>query len=105
MFTAEQYRAKAAAYSELVKSSNNPNEFCEFRRLERSFTELADDEPWVTDNHDRTLNAAEHGKAGGVIFPAEEAACLSITGSGGYQSQGEMAPLRMPKGACRRPAD
>lgn len=66
MFTAEQYRTKAAEYSELVKTANGPKEVSEFQKLERSFTELADNEQWVTDHHDQTLHAAKQSEAGEV---------------------------------------
>ena len=42
MFTAEQYRAGAVEYSRLVKIANSPAEVREFKRLEHTFTELAD---------------------------------------------------------------
>ena len=58
MFTAEQYRAKAAEYSELAKMADGPKEVREFANLERSFTELANNEQWVTDHQDQTLHAA-----------------------------------------------
>jgi len=57
MFSAEQYRAKAIAYSKLARITNNANEVREFRRLERSFTELANNAQWVTDNKDKTVQA------------------------------------------------
>ena len=91
MFTSKQYRAKAAEYIELVKTANNPNEVREFQKLEQSFTELADNEQWVTDHHDQTLHAAEDGEAAGLTFPAVENACPSITGNGGYQPSGEVS--------------
>ena len=37
MFTAKQYRAKAAEYTELLKAASLPAEIREFRRLERSY--------------------------------------------------------------------
>jgi hypothetical protein len=58
MFSAEQYRAKAIEYSNLVGTANGPNELNEFRRLERSFTELADNAQWVTDNHNKIVPPA-----------------------------------------------
>ena len=64
MFTADQYRAKAIEYSKLLRTANGPNEVREYQRLERSFTELADNAQWVTDHHDQTLHAPEHGEAG-----------------------------------------
>jgi hypothetical protein len=47
MFTADQYRAKAIEYSKLLRTANGPNEVREYQRLERSFTELADNAQWV----------------------------------------------------------
>jgi hypothetical protein len=58
MFTAEQYRAKAIEYSNLVGKANSPNDVNEFQRLERSFTELADNAQWVTDNHNKMVPPA-----------------------------------------------
>jgi hypothetical protein len=63
MFTAEQYRAKAIEYSNLLRMANGPNEIREFQRLERSFTELADNAQWVTDNHGSIVRAVEHATA------------------------------------------
>jgi hypothetical protein len=59
MFTAEQYRAKAIEYSNLVGIANSPNEASEYRRLERSFAELADNAQWVTDNHNKMVPSAQ----------------------------------------------
>jgi hypothetical protein len=42
MFTAKQYRAKAAEYTELLKATSLPAEILEFRRLERSCLRMAD---------------------------------------------------------------
>jgi hypothetical protein len=42
MFTTDQYRAKAIEYSKLLRTAKGPNEVREYQRLERSFTELAD---------------------------------------------------------------
>ena len=57
MFTADQYRAKAIEYSKLLTTANGPNEVREYQRLERSFTELADNAQWMIDNHDKSLHA------------------------------------------------
>jgi hypothetical protein len=59
VFTTEQYRAKAIEYSKLVGIANGPNEVSEFQRLERSFTELADNAQWITDNHNKTVPPAQ----------------------------------------------
>jgi DNA-binding ferritin-like protein len=73
--TSEQYRAKAAEYIELAKTANTAKDVCEFQKLEQSFTELADNEQWVTDHYDQILHAAEGGEAAGLTFPAVGNAC------------------------------
>ena len=50
MFTAKQYRAKAGEYTELLKAASLPAEIREFRRLERSYLTLAENEEWMADN-------------------------------------------------------
>jgi hypothetical protein len=59
MFTSKQYRAKAAEYTELVKTARSPDEVREFQRLEQSFNALADNEQWVSDNQNQTLHPSE----------------------------------------------
>jgi len=59
MFNSEQYRAQASEYAKLVGIANGPNELQEFQRLERSFTELADNAQWVIENHDKTVPPAQ----------------------------------------------
>jgi hypothetical protein len=63
MSTSEHYRAKASEYAKLSGIANDANEAREFAGLERSFTELADNAQWVTENHDQTVHAAEHAPA------------------------------------------
>ena len=58
MYTADQYRAKAIEYSNLLKTANGHNEEREFQRLERSFTELADNAQWVTENQGKIVQAS-----------------------------------------------
>jgi hypothetical protein len=53
MFTPEQYRAKAAEYTELARQENTPNEVREFQTHEQSFTILAKNEQWLADNQDK----------------------------------------------------
>jgi hypothetical protein len=42
----------------LVGKANSPNDVNEFQKLERSFTELADNAQWVTDNHNKMVPPA-----------------------------------------------
>jgi hypothetical protein len=53
MFTAKQYRAKAAEYTELLKAASLPDETREFRRLEQSYRTLAENEEWMADNREK----------------------------------------------------
>jgi len=55
MLTAEQYRAKAAEYTELLKAASSPAETREFHELEQSFLMLAENEEWMAVNLDRTI--------------------------------------------------
>jgi hypothetical protein len=61
MFTPEQFRTKAAEYSRLVKTANSPNEVREYQKLERSFSVLADNEQWLMDNQDKTVQQMKQG--------------------------------------------
>ena len=61
MFTPQQYRAKAAEYTDLVKTASNPAEALEFQTLEQSFTVLADNAQWLADNQSKIIRAAEPG--------------------------------------------
>ena len=53
MFTPEQYREKAAQYSELARTGNTPNEVREFKTHEQSLTMLAENKQWLADNDDK----------------------------------------------------
>jgi hypothetical protein len=56
MFTPDQYRAKAAQYTELARHGNTPSEVRELQTHERSLTMLADNKQWLADNHDNLVN-------------------------------------------------
>lgn len=73
MFTTKQYRAKAAEYTELVKTANGQGEVWEFQKLERSFTVLADNEQWLADNHNQTIHAPLSDEKADLSEEAEEA--------------------------------
>jgi hypothetical protein len=56
MFTAEQYRAKAADFRALLTNTpRSPNETKEFRDLEHTYTELAENEEWMAVRIDQTI--------------------------------------------------
>jgi hypothetical protein len=60
MFLSQQFRAKAAEYRELVKGTDVPSAVREFQKLERSFTELADNEDWLANNLDKTVHPRDN---------------------------------------------
>lgn len=59
----ELYRAKAAENAELAKTANSPDDAREFKRREGSYAALADNEQWLADHHEETVNAGDAGGA------------------------------------------
>ena len=71
MFTAEQYRAKAAEFRAfLTNTSRSPNETSEFRDLERTYTTLAENEEWMAVHLDKTTQRRKNSD--NRTAPAEE---------------------------------
>ena len=73
MLTAVQYRAKAAEYAELLKAASLPAEVHEFRRRERSYLMLAENEEWMADNRDKinTRGADENSYGDAILAPSD----------------------------------
>ena len=59
MFTAKQYRAKAAESAESLKHTDVPSEIREFQRSMESFTELAQNEDWLANNYDKIVHSQD----------------------------------------------
>jgi len=60
MFSATQYRAKAAEFKALLTSTLlSPNEISEFRNLEQTYTSLAENEEWMTINIGKRVQLGE----------------------------------------------
>ena len=59
MFTADQYRAKAAESAESLKRTDVPSEIREFQRSKQSFSELAQNEDWLADNFDKMIRSRD----------------------------------------------
>jgi hypothetical protein len=56
MFTAEQFRAKAAEFTALLtNTARSPNETREFRDLEQTYTTLAENEEWMEVHTDKMI--------------------------------------------------
>jgi hypothetical protein len=88
MFTPEQYREKAAQYTELARRGNTPDEVRDFRTHERSLTMLADNKQWLTDNNDKLANNLDemvpvlyHREASKATLVAEEGRILQCLGA------------------------
>jgi|SRR5689334_19580904 len=57
MFTAKQYRAKAAEFAESLKHTDVPSEIRELQRSKESFNALAQNEDWLADNFDKIIHS------------------------------------------------
>ena len=59
MFTAEQFRAKAAESAESLKHTDVPSKIREFQRSKQSFSMLADNEDWLAANFDKMIRSRD----------------------------------------------
>jgi hypothetical protein len=82
MFTPEQYRAKAREYGEWAKASISPKEVHEYKKLEQSFTTLADNEQWLAENHNKVVHAkTDDIPVGAIDLAAQEEHVLRCLGA------------------------
>ena len=56
MFTAEQYRAKAAQYDGFLAAAQSPAEIAEYRGLKQSYALHADNLDWLAANAGKTMS-------------------------------------------------
>ncbi len=66
MFTAEQFRAKAAQSAESLKHTDVPSEIHELQRSKQSFSELARNEDWLAHNFDKIIHSQDTHPQGDV---------------------------------------
>jgi hypothetical protein len=59
MFTAEQFRAKAAESAESAKNTDDPSEIRKFQASMESFRLLAQNEDWLADNFDKMIHSQD----------------------------------------------
>jgi len=71
MFTSKHYRAKAAEFGELAKTGDLEKS-AEFRKRERSFTSLADNEEWLAHNFEKTLHRPQQDGKADALAATEE---------------------------------
>jgi hypothetical protein len=73
MFTAEQYRAKAAEFKAFLSDiSRSPNEIAEFSDLERVYTTLAENEEWMSTHIDKTIQRTKDRESRTALADEEE---------------------------------
>lgn len=81
MFKSRRYRAKAAEYGELVKSSTSPKERRDFQQLEQRFASLADNEQELAEDHDSAVHVAEQDRPHDADLADEEEYVLRCLGA------------------------
>ncbi len=84
MFTTKQYRAKSTEFGELSKGSTDPSQIRKYQDSSDSFSSLADNEEWLSDNFDKTLQASDEApdeKQSSVTLAAEEERVLRCLGA------------------------
>jgi hypothetical protein len=81
MFTTKQYRAKAAEYDALSKESNDPGQIRKYQDSSDSFSSLADNEEWLSDNFNKTLERLDERQSTHNALAAEEEHVLRCLGA------------------------
>jgi hypothetical protein len=81
MFKSQQYRAKAAEYGELVKSSTEPDESRKFEELQDRLASLAENEQGLANDYDNAVHGAEQGSSRGAALADEEEHVLRCLGA------------------------
>jgi hypothetical protein len=73
MFTAKQYRAKAAEFRAfLTNTPRSPNQTSEFRDLEQTYTTLAENEEWMALHIDKTIQRRKKSEDCTALAEEEE---------------------------------
>ena len=57
MFTAKQFRQKAAESAESLKHTDVPSEIRKLERAKQSFSALAENEDWLATNFDKVIHS------------------------------------------------
>jgi hypothetical protein len=81
MFKSGQYRAKAAQYGELVRSSGAAAESRKFQDLEDRFVSLANNERELADAYHHAVHINEQDRTRGAALAAEEEQVLRCLGA------------------------
>ena len=81
MSKTEEFRAQADEYRELGDKTDVGGKAREFQKLEQSFTTLADNEQWLADNQDKTVQAPGFSRINGAPPAEQEAHVLRCLGA------------------------
>ncbi len=81
MFNPKEYRDKAEDCSERGKTASGPGESHEFERLEKSYSTLADNEQWLSNNHHKTVHASDAAVPAGAALLEQEEHVLRCLGA------------------------
>jgi hypothetical protein len=81
MFSIKQYRAKAAEYGILSKDATDPGQIREFQKSSDSFGSLAENEEWLADNFNKTLQSPDEKQSSHAALAAEEEHILRCLGA------------------------
>jgi hypothetical protein len=81
VFNAKQYRDRANEYRELRKTAPGAKEARELSDLEKSFTTLADNEEWLSENHKSTVQSSAVEVPGAPALEQQEEHLLRCLGA------------------------
>lgn len=81
MFTEKKYRAKSKEYDDLIKESNDPGQIRKFQNSKDSFSSLADNEEWLSNNFDKMLQVSSEELPGHITLVTEEERVLRCLGA------------------------
>ena len=81
MFNPKQYRDKATDYAERAKTATGSNAAHALAKLEKNFTSRADNEQWLSDNHQNTIKAPGAGALDAGALAEEEERVLRCLGA------------------------
>jgi hypothetical protein len=81
MFNIKQYRAKAAEYGALSKGATDPSQIREYKKSSDSFGSLAENEEWLADNFNKTLQLPDGKQLPHAALAAEEEHVLRCLGA------------------------
>jgi len=81
MFKTKKYRAKSEAYGDLIKGSSDPSQIRKFQDSKDSFSSLADNEEWLSNNFDKMVRVPAEGQPSRITLAAEEERVLRCLGA------------------------